>query len=59
MDAHFLGLTGGPLDIGRGLIMLMIGIAGGFILAEVRLEPLKQALRRVVARKPDGEGPWR
>jgi hypothetical protein len=58
MDAHMLGLVSGQLDLCRGLVMLMIGVAGGFFLAEVRLEPLRQALRRVTARKPKGDGPW-
>jgi hypothetical protein len=54
MDAHMLGLLGGgPLDLARGLLALMIGVAGGFFLAEIRLGPLARALKRVVARRPD------
>lgn len=53
MDAHMLGLLGGgPLDLVHGLVALAIGVAGGFFLAEVRLEPLRRALRRVVGRRP-------
>jgi len=53
MDAHMLGLLGGgPLDLAHGLVALAIGVAGGFFLAEIRLEPLRRALRRVAGRRP-------
>jgi hypothetical protein len=59
MDLHILGALGGPLDFNHALIALMLGVAGGFFLAELRIEPLKRALRRVTARRPQGEDPWR
>jgi len=43
-------LTSMPLDPARSAVVLMIGVAGGFFLAELRLEPFRRVLRRLPAR---------
>ena len=58
MDMHVSWALGGPLDFNHALIALMLGVAGGFFLAELRIEPLKRALKRVTARRPEGQDPW-
>jgi len=51
LDTHFLTtLGGGALDLDHAVVALMIGVAGGFFLAEFRLESLRRALRRVTGR---------
>ena len=51
LDTHFLAtLGGGALDLDHAIVALMIGVAGGFFLAEFRLESLRRALRRVTGR---------
>jgi len=53
LDLHFLAtLGGGPLDLDHALVALMIGVAGGFFLAELRVKSLREALRRVTGRPP-------
>jgi hypothetical protein len=53
LDTHFLAnLGGGTLDLDHAIVALMIGVAGGFFLAEVRLESLRRAFRRVTGRQP-------
>lgn len=53
LDAHFLTtLGGGALDLDHAIVALMIGVAGGFFLAEFRLDALRRALRRVTGRPP-------
>lgn len=52
-DTHFLAtLGGGTLDLDHAFVALMIGVAGGFFLAEFRLDSLRRALRRVTGRPP-------
>lgn len=58
MLAHFLtSLTNGSPDPGNVLMVVVIGVAGGFFLGEIRLGPLRRVLLRVIARRPDGDGP--
>ena len=53
LDAHFLTtLGGGALDLDHAIVALMIGVAGGFFLAEFRLDALRRTLRRVTGRPP-------
>ncbi|HWD67245.1 MAG TPA: hypothetical protein VG227_04720 [Caulobacteraceae bacterium] len=63
MPPHFLGaIFTQPIDIPHSIVALLIGVAGGCFLAEVRLP----TLRRAFARKPkpptvqgsDHDGPW-
>ncbi|HEY2481733.1 MAG TPA: hypothetical protein VGI30_05990 [Caulobacteraceae bacterium] len=53
LGAHYLAtLAGGTLDLDHAFVALMIGVAGGFFLAEFRLDSLRRALRRVTGRPP-------
>ncbi len=53
LDTHFLATVGGgTLDLDHAVVALLIGVAGGFFLAEVRLESLRRAFRRVTGRPP-------
>jgi hypothetical protein len=55
----FTTLTSMPLDPARSAMVLMIGVAGGFFLGEVRLKPLMRVIKRKPRQPPaDHNGPW-
>jgi hypothetical protein len=52
-----------PLDLAHSAVALLIGVAGGCILAELRFEPLRRALARRPKPSIDQDaghhgGPW-
>jgi hypothetical protein len=55
----FATLTSMPLDPARTAVVLMIGVAGGFLLGEIRLKPLMRVIKRKPRQTPAGHnGPW-
>jgi hypothetical protein len=60
MDVHALAaLLHAPLDATQAALALMIGVAGGRLLSEVRLEPIRRVLRgRRPPAPPNHGGPW-
>ncbi|MGH7024132.1 MAG: hypothetical protein ACREEB_11155 [Caulobacteraceae bacterium] len=60
MSPHVIPLLfSTPLDLQHAVIALMIGIASGFFIAELRLQPLRRLIRRKAPRPPTpGDGPW-
>ena len=47
-----------PIDIYHAGVALMIGVAGGCFLAELRVKPLRRALARKPKPPVDHGGPW-
>ncbi|HEY5289559.1 MAG TPA: hypothetical protein VIJ59_05955 [Caulobacteraceae bacterium] len=59
MPPHLLPpLLSLPLDSAHSAVALMIGVAGGFFLAEIRLEPLRRALKRKPRPPTNPNDPW-
>ena len=55
----FATLASMPLDPARSAVVLMIGVAGGFLVGEVRLKPLMRVIRRKPRQPPvDHNGSW-
>jgi hypothetical protein len=56
----FAAILSQPIDIAHSVVAIMIGLAGGAFLAELRLKPLARALARKPKAAPriDHGGPW-
>lgn len=64
MPPHLLGaIFNQPIDFAHSIVALLIGVAGGCFLAEVRLPTLRQAFARktklpTAQSGDDHGGPW-
>ncbi|HEY1880794.1 MAG TPA: hypothetical protein VGG68_12765 [Caulobacteraceae bacterium] len=64
MPPHILGaIFTQPIDFAHSIVALLIGVAGGCVLAEFRLTPLRRAFARktkppTVQGGGDHGGPW-
>lgn len=60
MSPHLLAqLAVQPLDSAHSFVALLIGVAGGCLVAGIRLKPLRRALAAKRAQPPKStDGPW-
>lgn len=59
MPPHALAtILSQPIDVYRAAVAVMIGIAGGCFLAEIRVKPLMRAFARKPKPRTDHGGPW-